>query len=78
MAHRLRLGEGGKVDRRLAAVLAEAVALRLDRIDVDAGDFGAADLEEQRLLDLQRAVAGEGLALRRDRLGAGGAVVLFT
>ncbi len=73
MAHRLRLGEGGEVDGRLAAMFAEPVGFCFRRVDVDAGDFRAADLEEQRLLDQERAVAGEGLALRCDRLGGGGA-----
>ena len=55
MAHRLRLGEGGKIDRRLAAMRAEAARFALDRVDVDAGNVVAPDLEEQRLLDLQSA-----------------------
>ena len=64
VAHRLRLGEAGKVDRRFAAMLSEAVAFRCGHVDVDAGDLRAADLEEQRLLDGEPAIAGEGFVLR--------------
>ena len=61
VAHRLRLGQAGQVDRRLPGMLAEA-RLRLGRLrQVDAGHIVPAGLEDQRLLDLQAAIAGEGL-----------------
>ena len=61
MAHRLRLGEAGKIDRRRARVLAEARFRRRGVGQIDAGHVLAADLEEQRLLDLQAAIGGEGV-----------------
>ena len=73
VAHRLRLGEAGEIDRRFAGVGAEA-RFRAGYVrQIDAGDVDAADLEQQRLLDLEAAVAGEGF-LRRARFGAAGDV----
>ena len=76
VAHRLRLGEAGQVDRRLAAMLAEP-RRRLRRLrQIDAGHVVPADLEEQRLLDLQAAIAGEGARLRVGRGGGPGGTSL--
>ncbi len=60
MAQRLRLGEAGQADgvRRACAPSRSAKSARL--VDVDAGRLGAADLEQQRLLDVEAAIAGEG------------------
>ena len=58
--HHLRLGEAGQADLAGAAQAVQAV-LHLRRLrQVDAAAAGLAHLEDQRLLDLQRAVAGEG------------------
>ena len=67
MAHRFRLGEARQADRLLALEAAEARRELRRLVEIDAGHIGAADLEDQRLLDAQRAVAGEGR--RRDRHG---------
>ena len=73
MAHGLGLGEAGQADLALALEPAETRRERLRLVEIDAGRVDAADLEDQRLLLLQRAVAGEGRVLgcagRRRRSG---------
>jgi hypothetical protein len=76
VAHGVRLGEAGQADRRLASVSAEAVALRVRHVDVDARRFQPSELEEERLFDGERTIAGEGLALRPDGRGACGAALV--
>ncbi len=58
MAHRFRLGESRQADV-LAFEAAEARRELRRLVEIDAGDFGPADLEDQRFLDAQRAIAGE-------------------
>src|ERR1700731_1396516 len=60
MAHRLRLAEAGQADRRLALQPTEAGLNIASRLDVDACDVGVVSLEQQRFLDDEGAVAGEG------------------
>ena len=60
VAHRLGLGEAGKADLALALERAEARLEGRGLVEIDAGRLGAADLEDQRLLLHQGAVAGEG------------------
>ena len=58
--HHLRLAEARQADRAGAAQAVQAI-LDLRRLrQVDAAAARLAHLEDQRLLDLQRAVAGEG------------------
>ena len=63
MPHGLGLGEPGQADVALALEPAETLRERLRLVEIDAGRVEAADLEDQRLLLLQRAVAGEGRVL---------------
>ena len=60
MPHRLRLGQAGQADRRTAREPAEAIGSGDGFRQVDARAIRAADLEDQRLLQHQRAIAGEG------------------
>src|SRR5215204_214466 len=60
MAHGLGLGEAGQPDLARALEPAETLRERLRLVEIDAGRVGAADLEDQRLLLLQGAVASEG------------------
>ena len=68
MAHRLRLGEAGKADRADAGVAAEPRGEGRGLFDVDAAGVQPAGFEDQRLLHVEGAVAGEGAAARRARL----------
>ncbi len=82
VAHRLRLGEAGKIDRGFAREFAQTIlcipgrAYGAPRLlgEIHARYIASADLEEQRLLDLKAAVAGERLLGRgvRRRGGLGG------
>jgi hypothetical protein len=77
MAHRLRLGEAGQADRSVARVRAEFRGERRRRFEVDAGRVEPAGLEDQRLFDVEGAVAGERAAARRvARVRAGGATLV--
>ena len=70
VAHGLGLAEARQADRRLALECAEARGEFRGLRQVDARGVRAADLEDQRLLDGEPAVAAEGLAacgLRRAR-----------
>ena len=67
MAHGFRLGEAGQADRSLRSSPPRRGVNACRLVEVDAGHLGAADLEDQRLLDAQRAVAGEGLRRGRER-----------
>jgi hypothetical protein len=60
VAHGLGLGEARQADPTLALELAEAVREWLGLVEIDPGRVVAADLEDQRLLLLEGAVAGEG------------------
>ena len=76
VAHRLRLGEAGQIERRACGHDCRVASLsRLRRSSprrqVNAGDLGAADLEDQRLLDLKPAVGGEG-GVAGEVVGVGG------
>src|SRR6185503_13643524 len=63
--HHLRLAEARQADLATAAQAVEAI-LHLRRLrQVDAAAPRLAHLEDQRLLDLQRLVAGEGRGRRR-------------
>ena len=67
VAHRFRLGEAGQADRPCARARRGAgrtFAARRNR----RRSLGLADLEDQRLLDAQRAIAGEGRRARSERL----------
>ena len=68
VAHRLRLGEARQADRSLRSRPPSRGAKCRRLVEIDAGHLGAADLEDQRFLDAQRAVAGEGLRRGRQRL----------
>src|SRR5215204_2134027 len=76
MAHGLGLGEAGQPDLARALEAAKTLRERLRLVEIDAGRVGAADLEDQRLLLLERAVAGEGRVLGGARvIGAGRAAL---
>jgi hypothetical protein len=61
--HRFRLGETGQADRVGAFEITETRCKGRRFVEVDAGHVGAPDLEQQRFLDLQGAIAGESGAL---------------
>ncbi len=67
MADRLRLGQARQADGfgALAAAKARFGLLRL--LEIDAARFRRADFENQRLLDLERAIAREGAIARGPR-----------
>src|SRR5947207_6340173 len=74
MAHGFGLAEAGKADRARAFESAETDSLPpRGLIKVDAGLLRAADLEQQRLLEHQRAVAGDGVRFTLFVRGRGGA-----
>ncbi len=78
VAHRLGLGQAGQVDRRFPRLCAEPGPCRRSLGEVHAGYVIAADLEEQRLLDLQAAIAGKGaLGTAVARLGGRRGTALF-
>ena len=60
MAHRLRLAEARQTDRAAPFQSTQPMNRRRDRLQVDPRRAHAADLEDQRLLEHQRLVAGEG------------------
>src|SRR5439155_2176624 len=68
MAHHLRLAEPGQADRRRAFEAAEAGLERWRFGKIDAAMAGRILLEQQRLLDLQAAIAADG----RHRFSFGG------
>src|SRR5690349_9619733 len=72
MAHRFRLAEPWKVDRARTFEPAEPRRALRDLSKVDAGLIGRADLEQQRLLKHERAIAGHGLRLALLVGGGGG------
>ena len=61
------VGERGRLNRALSLRRVAPLSLsregRGTKIKVDAGLLGRADLEDQRLFEHQRAVAGDGLRL---------------
>ena len=65
VAHRLGLGEAGKADRLVRSSPPSRRRERLPARRDRRRSVGAADLEDQRLLVLQPAVAGEGRRARR-------------
>ena len=60
VAHGFGLGQARQADRVLALQSAETRRERFRFVEVDAGGFMMADLEDQRLDLRQRLVAGEG------------------
>jgi hypothetical protein len=68
MPQGLGLAETRQADRLFTFEPAQARREIRRLVEVDAGRAGAADLEDQRLLDLQPAIAGEGRMRRDDRL----------
>src|SRR5262249_12170791 len=70
MAHRLRLAQARKPRRLLPFERAKTVPERQGLVEIDPGIFRAADFEDEALLHLEAAVAGEGFDLMR--LGAAG------
>ena len=60
VAHRLRLGQAGQTDLARTLEPAETRGPPGRFAEIDAGSLGRADLEDERLLEHQRAVAGEG------------------
>src|SRR5690242_2364372 len=77
MAHRLGLGETRQADRLLALEIAEPRRELRRLVKIDAGHLRAADLEDQRLLDAQRAIPGEGRRRDRHRIGRLGRAALL-
>ncbi len=65
MADRLRLGQARQADRALAAQIAEARGEFRHGREIDAGAALDALLEDQRLFELQAAIAGVGFRHRR-------------
>ena len=61
VAHRLGLAQARQADRRGSLERAQAGRESLRLVEIDAAHLRPADLEDQRLLDAQRAVAGEGV-----------------
>ena len=68
VAHGLRLAEAGQPDRLGALELAEARRELRRLLQIDAGRIGAPDLEDQRLLDGEPAIAAEGVLRALDDL----------
>ncbi len=62
MAHRLGLGEARQSKRALPRVRSEPRLEWGRLVDVDAGRVEAPVLEDQRLLDIEPAIAGEGFS----------------
>ncbi len=60
MPHRLGLAEAGKADRTVAGEVADPRFDLRNGGEIDAGLVGRSDLEQQGLLEHQRAVAGHG------------------
>src|SRR6185312_3809734 len=65
IAHHLRLAESRQPDRPAPAQAAEAIGDRWRLGQVDAGAAGLVALEEQRLLDLEAAIAADRAGGRR-------------
>src|SRR5262249_38084958 len=59
--HRFRLAEAGQPQRLAPCMLAEPGSKAGWLVEVDARGVGAANLEDQRLFDGERAVAAEGI-----------------
>ncbi len=62
---RVGLGQAGKAYGVLALASAKPRFRFFGRLEIDAARFRAADLENQRLLDLQRAIARESVGVAR-------------
>ncbi len=60
MAHRLGLAKAGQSDRRMPLKPGKAGRKRLRLFQIYSRHIETADLENQRLFDRQRAIAGEG------------------
>src|SRR5262245_35218643 len=65
MAHCLRLAQARKPRRLLPLERAEPVFERHGLVEIHSGIFRAADFEDEALLDLETAVAGESFNLMR-------------
>ena len=66
MPHGFGLRETGQTDL-LALQAAEARREGFRLIEIDTGDLGAAELEDQRFLDAERPIAREGFRRGRER-----------
>ncbi len=75
MAHRLGLGQARQTDRIAPLDVAQAALERLGFLEIDARRLQRADLENQRLLDLQAAIAGIGVQLAGPLEGFPGHIV---
>src|SRR5580704_19443260 len=62
MAHRLRFSQARELQRAFAGVRAQPRLKGRRLLEVDASRVETPGLEDQRLLDIERAVAGEGRA----------------
>ncbi len=65
MADRLRLGQAGQVNPALARVRPQPRLERRRLVDVDPGRVEAAAFEDQRLFEIEPAIAGEGFPRQR-------------
>src|SRR5262245_34781826 len=72
VAHGFRLAQARQPDRRGALQRAEARRERVRLVEIDPAYVGTSDLEDQRLLDAQRPVAGERLRRRAVMLAGPG------
>src|SRR5262249_24881833 len=74
--HRLGLAEARKADRVGPLECAEPRREGGRLVEIDPGHLGPADLEDERLLDAQRAIAGGGRGVAGSGFaGAGGAAL---
>src|SRR5690606_35953352 len=71
MPHHLGLGQAGETDVRVTLEPGEARARRRHIGEIHARRAERADLEDQRLFEHQRAIAGEGCRVALALLGGG-------